>query len=410
MDFSFVDFDMRDVNEFDPIENDISRLEIRPAADSPHLLCFYDPVNSRLVTSFILEDAKFVRTLMDVKLTNSGGTLHARVRLWKRKKPSGEVVSEDIPDIPATRALKASVGVDGGYAAFWIVIAFIQALPGVELPESSFKLVTLDDNELAELLAKQDKSSVLAAMRLSIGDGLTQADINMLTNRRDQLDEFHRLLSDSKYFAEQRKKSHSPEAVWQRFFERNQWIFGYGLTFVACESLSDDKLERITTGAGVFTGAGKRADAAMRTRGYLSSLLFGEIKTHETELLAANAYRPPDVYRPSLELIGAVAQIQKTADKAVHNLQQRLHKVADSSGSPTGIEVLTVRPRQILIIGHLRQLEETHGINEEKAHSFELFRRSVQGLEILTFDELYERAKFIVQEVETSPASDQVEL
>jgi hypothetical protein len=134
----------------------------------------------------------------------------------------------------------------------------------------------------------------------------------------------------------------------------------------------------------------------MRTKGYLSSLLFGEIKTHHTDLLTATPYRPPDVYRPSLELSGAVAQIQKTIDKAVRQLQARIYSIAEDTGTPTGVDVLTVLPRQVLVIGHLSQLEENGAFNAEKAQSFELFRRSITGLEILTFDELYERVRFIV--------------
>ena len=36
------------------------------------------------------------------------------------------------------------------------------------------------------------------------------------------------------------------------------------------------------------------------------------------------------------------------------------------------------------------------GNNEEKYSSFELFRRNIQNPEIITFDELYERATYIV--------------
>lgn len=77
-------------------------------------------------------------------------------------------------------------------------------------------------------------------------------------------------------------------------------------------------------------------------------------------------------------------------------LQQKIYSISTATGTPTGAEVLTVVPRQILVIGHLKQLEENGAINQEKAQSFELFRRSIAGLEVLTFDELYERARFIV--------------
>jgi hypothetical protein len=187
---------------------------------------------------------------------------------------------------------------------------------------------------------------------------------------------------------------------------RNPWIFGYGLTLMACEKFSDVKLEQITTGSNVFTGGGKRSDAVMRTKGFLQTLLFAEIKKPTTDLLMARPYRAPDVYQVSSDLSGAVSQAQKTSHKAVKNLED-LHR----SHAPTGefqFEVSTIRPRQVVVIGSLDQLYDGDEVNLEKMTSFELYRRDHQGVEILTFDELYERTKFIVesQEAEPSKGSD----
>jgi hypothetical protein len=41
-----------------------------------------------------------------------------------------------------------------------------------------------------------------------------------------------------------------------------------------------------------------------------------------------------------------------------------------------------------------------HGVNTEKFRSFELLRRNTFLPEIITFDELYERARFIVHQNE----------
>ena len=57
-----------------------------------------------------------------------------------------------------------------------------------------------------------------------------------------------------------------------------------------------------------------------------------------------------------------------------------------------------VKPRGIVIIGKLDDFKTDNGINHEKLSSFELYRQQVNGIEIITFDELYERAKFIVEE------------
>jgi hypothetical protein len=37
-------------------------------------------------------------------------------------------------------------------------------------------------------------------------------------------------------------------------------------------------------------------------------------------------------------------------------------------------------------------------VNPEKINSFELYRTSIQDVEIITFDELYQRACFIVED------------
>lgn len=48
------------------------------------------------------------------------------------------------------------------------------------------------------------------------------------------------------------------------------------------------------------------------------------------------------------------------------------------------------------MIGSLEEFRTREGINIDKYRSFELFRRNIARPEIVTFDELYERAKFIV--------------
>ena len=55
-------------------------------------------------------------------------------------------------------------------------------------------------------------------------------------------------------------------------------------------------------------------------------------------------------------------------------------------------KIYTVEPKGILVIGNTKEFKN----NESQLCCFELFRRNIQNPEIITFDELYERAKFIV--------------
>jgi hypothetical protein len=269
---------------------------------------------------------------------------------------------------------------------------------GLDIPQNSLRLVVGDESELARLLAGQDRTMLLEAVRTAVGGALTEKDIRLISNRKAQLDRFRQLLTDQEYFDQERQQAAGPEAVWQSLFEENPWIFGYGLNLVACEPLNDGKLERITTGANIFTGAGKRSDAVMRSKGFISSLLLCEIKTHKTPLLAGTPYRLPDVYQVSKDVVGAVAQVQKTAHKALRLVTGELHRLYEDDGTPTDIEISTIRPRQVLVIGRLSEFSERGSTNPEKIASFEQYRRSIQDVEVMTFDELYERACFIVED------------
>ena len=179
----------------------------------------------------------------------------------------------------------------------------------------------------------------------------------------------------------------------QLFFEHNPWVFGYGLSYFFVTGFENKKLEQVVKGHDLINH-GKRADGLMKTRGIINSLCFVEIKTHEMRLLDASPYRA-GCWAPSKELSGAVAQVQGTVASAMQNLYGMLLPT-DKDGAPTGEEVFNFRPRAFIVVGSLGEFVTEHGVNVEQLRSFELYRNSIAGIDILTYDELYERSKFIV--------------
>jgi len=226
---------------------------------------------------------------------------------------------------------------------------------------------------------------------------ITKRDVVALAYRKEQLEIFNKLKNDDNYFllikSEWNKAKN--EDVWQEFFERNPWIFGYGLNIIFNEPLQNKKLQQVVDGYSVVD-AGKRVDGLLKTRGIINSLCLVELKTHRTKLLkqVKDAFRP-DCWQLSDELNGGISQIQKTAQKTVENIGIKLNPRQDD-GSPTGEEIFIYQPKSYLVIGDLSEFITEHGINKEKYSSFEIYRRNITSPEIITFDELYERAKFIV--------------
>lgn len=282
------------------------------------------------------------------------------------------------------------------------LLEFISSLQLVQFPNQGSLNITDDQlkrmllsPEQARNLINQNQELVLELARSEV----TTADIVALGFRRKQLERFENLLRDPDYFEkEKRELGCSEEGVWQAFFEQNKWIFGYGLTYLFVSSLDERKLEQVVSGYDL-TSPGKRADAVMKTRGAIDALCFVEIKKHTTELLHSRPYRP-GCWAPSDELSGGISQVQGTVALAARKLSGKL-ELTDKDGNPTGETVFTYRPRSFLVIGSLEQFETANGVNDDRYRSFELLRRNIDHPEILTFDELFHRARFIVEHSES---------
>jgi len=267
----------------------------------------------------------------------------------------------------------------------------------VHLTDDVLRDIILNQNQARRIFAKNSE----LFLELAQQEDLTR-DLVAVGYRRKQLQHFERLLEDKEFFAtEQSRLRCKPEDVWQKFFEANTWIFGYGLSYQFLSKLDEGKLEQIVRGRDL-TGAGKRSDALMKTRGIVSSLCFVEIKRHDTSLLGSAQYRP-GAWSPSSELVGGVAQIQTTVHSAVEAIGHKL--IPDNElGDPTGEVLLNIEPRSCLVVGTLAEFVTPNGINTTKFRSFELYRRHTWRPEILTFDELLQRARFIVEHGDDSSA------
>lgn len=169
-----------------------------------------------------------------------------------------------------------------------------------------------------------------------------------------------------------------------------------------CSILSSSEVSDWAIQGTNFNSSGKRIDALMKTRGIIESFSFVEIKTHKTRLLKSlsKAYRS-ESWQISDELTGAIAQVQRTVQKAITQITNKV-EIKDAFGNPTGEKIYLYNPKSYIVIGGLSEFESEYGVNDDKYSSFELFRQGLSKIDILTYDELYERASNIVKSSETT--------
>jgi hypothetical protein len=246
------------------------------------------------------------------------------------------------------------------------------------LHESTFSLVSQGEAEIVTALRGRDAQSIVNIIRqLGSAEGvkLSHEDINHLLKRREVLEGFARGL----------KTRPEAETEWQNFFERNKWIFGYGLNY---QILRQERTQPYYGGTRVDGRGGQRGDYLTSTLGDIKFTVLVEIKTPGTPLLQGKEEIRSGAWSWSKELTDALSQIEANID--TWNKQGSTQP--DNRDDLERRGVYTVQPKGIIVIGTLSQLN-----SRSKRETFQRFRRSIHGIEIITFDELYERAKYIVE-------------
>ena len=335
-----------------------------------------------------LSRSKTTRKVLRASLHHNPTTPAAAVSIeivHQRKRP--KEAWEDLKSQPLTR-LKAGDAVKLALTSEE-TLALSRELPqlyalydekGVQYGEK--RLVVADPSEIIRV--DEERASLIREL-VDKGHGdefwtlLVEEDAELATrlsnakihqDRLRALDRFRALLEDD-----------AAEPVWQEFLDQNTWIFGYGLDYRILEVVQrqPDYGGRRVSGRG-----SQKGDNLTATVGDLRFTVLVEIKKPSTPLLGSK-YRNA-AYRASPELAGGIAQVQKNC----HTWEvdgSRKDENRDDLG-----DTLTVRPKGILVIGRGEDLN-----SREKRVCFELLRRNTFNPEIITFDELFARAEFIVR-------------
>jgi hypothetical protein len=256
---------------------------------------------------------------------------------------------------------------------------FISIISSLDLRDAKKTRISLDNIHIGALGALLTSTKGAALIKdLATSPELHQ-DIYAVGAKRKALAEFESNLG-----------TNLSEPEWQQFFERNSWIFGHGLNYVFLNKVGK-KLEAQTTGS-TFDRFGKRADGLLLTRAEVSQYVLVEIKRNNTDLLRDTPYRS-GCWSASDELSDAVTQTQKTVFEFARTRFR--DQLKDDFGNDAGSPVYAVEPRSFLVIGNLAQVKG----NDDKITCFELYRRNIRAPEIVTFDELFQRASCIVENV-----------
>lgn len=164
------------------------------------------------------------------------------------------------------------------------------------------------------------------------------------------------------------------EEKWQEFFKDNSWIFSQLFAYPAV--IFGDKA--YVGGKTIRDAEGRIVDFLYMNKLTKNSVII-EIKKHTTELLADKPYRGKTVFALSKELSGAINQVLDQRDTYLKQFETLKCE-----------EIIAFSPKCLIVAGRISDL------SKEQYKSFELLRSALKDVEIITFDELYERIKAIL--------------
>ncbi|GGL19085.1 hypothetical protein Sme01_36190 [Sphaerisporangium melleum] len=175
------------------------------------------------------------------------------------------------------------------------------------------------------------------------------------------------------------------EGYWQKLLTANSWV----LSQVFAHPVIVIRGQAYVGGKGIDNRDGNVTDF-LYANPLTEDAALVEIKTPQTDMLMVGKYRN-NTWCPSSELSGAVQQLLVNRCSLVDNYDALLRE-----DDPPAFK--TFNPKALLIIGSVRrELTVT-----SKRRAFELYRRNLRDIEVVTFDELYEKAQQLIALLEQS--------
>jgi hypothetical protein len=383
---------------FDLTTREVSEIEIKEKGDKSTCLISLTKDSGTHFKGFKLSDKPQVNVCVDVVFfpsTTSGKyiprlTFHKVDNTFTTKEQKGkEKVIIDLDD--STTAEN-----------FWKVIGFLFSFKDLVEHgefEKSYKVV---DNKayVVEFDSKEraEKIQVLSELVEKSDFSEHQIEEILKQDRENTLEGFRRLLSEPEIIGKYREKYKDEikgvgeEAVWHHFLKKHHWLLGLNADLRFIQDL-------IPEGNVGIASTEDRGSPNADFIGIRDFTMLVEVKTPKTKIFSARkkSTARANTWSFSDDFIDGVSQC--LGQKFSWDKSSGSKNLVVNGGVLDQNKTRTIDPKVIYLIGNRSEEfpeDSTNVDNLTKRDTFERFRRNSRNVEILTFDELYERAYYIV--------------
>jgi hypothetical protein len=354
--------------------------------------------HTKIYTGFIVNKKIRVMTICEVKFFRSGKSNKYVPRLIFEKCDS----EYNIKSANKKKIIISFASSNDGYENFWKLIGFLNRFKSiVDLGEFDSSFEVMNKNTFYTIFKHKNKTEKLLEInKLMTDSNLTENDLKDIINdkRKSHLEVLRLLIHDTDFF-EKYKIDNSvditklgAEAVFHHFLKSHDWMIGLNVDI----KFIIDLISEGNLGISNTNGRGSPIVDFICISDYTFLV---EIKTPNTLIFTkskkntarTNTWSFSDHFIDGIsQCLGQKSiwvQSHKNKDLVTDNkiINQNIYRTAD--------------PKFIFIIGNKNKefpKDNTSPDNITKRDTFELFRRNNRNIEIITYDELYERAYYIV--------------
>lgn len=288
---------------------------------------------------------------------------------------------------------------------FWKLIAFLDKFKDIVDKgdfEDSYSVVNKDMSEMFKKLGGEEKVRFLVDAINSNTLSSKEIDSVVCANRKKILNRFLHILKDIRYndgtCAREVYRSRykvngiGDEAIWHHFLKSNEWILGINADIRYIRRFVDEANLSIPD----TRGKGSPIADFLGMTNYVTLI---ELKTSDTQIFKQNKgdKARANTWEFSSDFIAGISQC--LGQKTEFDEQYESKTIVGADGEMVSKSLIFNRDVKMVFIIGCRYREFPHDSmvdHKTKSETFEQFRRNSRNVDIITYDELFERAYYIV--------------
>lgn len=386
------------------ISDDFSKIEIKENFEKNN--CFILEIGTtKFYKGFILLDNPKVKTICEIQFYKSKvlNKYIPRPTFKKVDKENSVVVRDSKKDL--------IIGFNDSTEAelFWRLIGFLnQFRETIDLGEfsKSYKVIH-KEGYFIEFGTKPEKEKVSDLIELIKTSNISDKSLKEIfqNNRRKIIKTFYKLLVNEVsekgsaieiYRKFYNIKEEGEEAIWHHFLKEHDWLLGLNVDI----KFIRDFIHQVDLGIADSKGKGSPKGDVLGVSDYTILI---ELKTSSTPIFKLEKKQGDgsraNTWAFTPEFINGISQcLGQKVDWDKHPLDKPL--LDNENRIVNQNETKTLDTKTVFIIGN-RNKEFPHNSDPHcilKSETFERFRRNSRNIDVITFDELFERAYHIVFE------------